>query len=81
MPCNSERRLHTLSRKRKEYADAVNHIYSRGIAGLDQEIWHQVPKLVIKLDPYRYSEDTPDCAAVSAAINPGCSHLPVKTRS
>ncbi|CAG8471035.1 26_t:CDS:10 [Diversispora eburnea] len=41
LPCNSDRRVATLARKRKEYEDSVSQAYSRGISGLDQTIWHQ----------------------------------------
>lgn len=42
LPCNQARRAETLARKRKEYADSVAASYSRGTAGLDQTLWHQV---------------------------------------
>ncbi|KAG0164362.1 GTPase-activating protein [Apophysomyces sp. BC1015] len=42
LPCNSARRVATLARKRKEYADSVAASYSRGTAGLDQALWHQI---------------------------------------
>ncbi|KAI7870214.1 rab-GTPase-TBC domain-containing protein [Spinellus fusiger] len=42
LPCNSTRRSATLARKRKEYADSVAASYTRGTAGLDQTLWHQI---------------------------------------
>ncbi|KAK9719614.1 GTPase-activating protein, variant 2 [Basidiobolus ranarum] len=42
LPCNAERRAQTLARKRKEYEDAVAQTFSRGEAGLDEEMWHQI---------------------------------------
>ncbi|CAO3674779.1 unnamed protein product [Rhizopus stolonifer] len=42
LPCNSARRETTLARKRKEYLDSVAVTYSRGTAGLDQALWHQI---------------------------------------
>lgn len=42
LPCNSTRRETTLARKRKEYLDSVAVTYSRGTAGLDQTLWHQI---------------------------------------
>ncbi|KAG1275169.1 hypothetical protein G6F65_010041 [Rhizopus arrhizus] len=42
LPCNSARREATLARKRKEYLDSVAVTYSRGTAGLDQALWHQI---------------------------------------
>ncbi|KAI8393921.1 rab-GTPase-TBC domain-containing protein [Radiomyces spectabilis] len=42
LPCNSARRVATLARKRKEYSDSVAASYARGIAGLDQALWHQI---------------------------------------
>ncbi|KAI8991239.1 RabGAP/TBC [Mycotypha africana] len=42
LPCNSARRGQTLARKRKEYSDSVAVTYARGIAGLDQALWHQI---------------------------------------
>lgn len=42
LPCNSARREITLARKRKEYSDSVTATYARGIAGLDQALWHQI---------------------------------------
>ncbi|KAG9288030.1 hypothetical protein G9A89_017625 [Geosiphon pyriformis] len=42
LPCNSDRRVATLARKRKEYEDSVSQAYSKGVAGFDQAIWHQI---------------------------------------
>lgn len=42
LPCNSTRRESTLARKRKEYLDSVTATYAKGIAGLDQALWHQI---------------------------------------
>ncbi|KAL0075213.1 rab-GTPase-TBC domain-containing protein [Phycomyces blakesleeanus] len=42
LPCNSARRVATLARKRKEYADSVAASYARGTSGLDQGLWHQI---------------------------------------
>ncbi|KAI8646979.1 rab-GTPase-TBC domain-containing protein [Parasitella parasitica] len=42
LPCNSARREITLARKRKEYSDSVTATYARGVAGLDQALWHQI---------------------------------------
>ncbi|KAF7726768.1 GTPase-activating protein [Apophysomyces ossiformis] len=42
LPCNSARRVATLARKRKEYADSVAATYSRGTSGLDQTLWRQI---------------------------------------
>ncbi|CAK9785547.1 unnamed protein product [Cutaneotrichosporon oleaginosum] len=35
-------RLATLTRKRKEYASLVEQYFGRGLASLDQQIWHQI---------------------------------------
>ncbi|KAI8878994.1 RabGAP/TBC [Backusella circina FSU 941] len=42
LPCNSARREMTLARKRKEYGDSVTVTYAKGVAGLDQTLWHQI---------------------------------------
>ncbi|KAI7849226.1 rab-GTPase-TBC domain-containing protein [Circinella umbellata] len=42
LPCNSARRVTALAQKRKEYSDSVAASYSRGTAGLDQALWHQI---------------------------------------
>lgn len=42
LPCNSDRRVATLARKRKEYEDGMSAAYARGTAGLDQTLWHQI---------------------------------------
>jgi len=38
-------------RKRKEYIDSVSQAYARGIAGLDQTIWHQIHIDVPRTNP------------------------------
>ncbi|RHZ90101.1 hypothetical protein Glove_8g34 [Diversispora epigaea] len=64
LPCNSDRRVATLARKRKEYEDSVSQAYSRGISGLDQTIWHQIHIDVPRTNPgtalYQY-ETTQQC--------------------
>ncbi|KAJ8660970.1 hypothetical protein O0I10_003192 [Lichtheimia ornata] len=42
LPCNMARRAETLARKRKEYVDSVTASYAKGVAGLDQTLWHQI---------------------------------------
>ncbi|KAI9635757.1 rab-GTPase-TBC domain-containing protein [Dioszegia hungarica] len=42
LPLPTQPRLTTLSRKRKEYSQLVDQYFARGIAGLDQQIWHQI---------------------------------------
>ncbi|CAG8817023.1 10337_t:CDS:10, partial [Gigaspora margarita] len=51
LPCNSDRRVATLARKRKEYEDSVSQAYARGVAGLDQTIWHQIHIDVPRTNP------------------------------
>ena len=46
LPCNMARRADTLARKRKEYVDSVTASYAKGVAGLDQTLWHQVNDMV-----------------------------------
>ncbi|CAG8618153.1 1498_t:CDS:10, partial [Paraglomus occultum] len=64
LPCNSDRRVATLARKRKEYEDSVSQAYAKGIAGLDQSIWHQIHIDVPRTNPgialYQY-ETTQQC--------------------
>ncbi|CAG8772887.1 9373_t:CDS:2, partial [Racocetra fulgida] len=43
--------LATLARKRKEYEDSVSQAYARGVAGLDQTIWHQIHIDVPRTNP------------------------------
>lgn len=50
LPCNMARRAETLARKRKEYVDSVTASYAKGVAGLDQTLWHQVWYSVIRWD-------------------------------
>ncbi|WVQ76188.1 hypothetical protein IAR50_005850 [Cryptococcus sp. DSM 104548] len=42
LPLPAEPRLATLSRKRREYEQLVDQYFGRGIAALDQQIWHQI---------------------------------------
>ena len=66
VPTNSERRIATLERKRKEYLDAVNQAFKPGNVtgrnasgtqinrgrGLDEAIWHQVSIDVPRTNPH-----------------------------
>ncbi|KAI7878762.1 RabGAP/TBC [Lichtheimia hyalospora FSU 10163] len=64
LPCNQARRAETLARKRKEYTDSVAASYSRGTAGLDQTLWHQIRIDIPRTNPgaplYQY-KTTQDC--------------------
>ncbi|ORZ25237.1 rab-GTPase-TBC domain-containing protein [Absidia repens] len=51
LPCNSERRVETLARKRKEYLDSVKAAYARGTEGLDQALWHQIHIDILRTNP------------------------------
>ncbi|CAO3579045.1 unnamed protein product [Absidia cylindrospora] len=51
LPCNSERRVETLARKRKEYLDSVKATYARGTEGLDQALWHQIHIDILRTNP------------------------------
>ncbi|KAG5456389.1 MAG: rab-GTPase-TBC domain-containing protein [Olpidium bornovanus] len=51
LPCNADRRLQTLARKRKEYEESVNQNYAKGQAGLDQALWHQIHIDVPRTNP------------------------------
>ncbi|ORX45508.1 RabGAP/TBC [Hesseltinella vesiculosa] len=51
LPCNSERRVDTLARKRKEYSDSVKASYARGTAGLDQALAHQIHIDILRTNP------------------------------
>ncbi|WVQ93553.1 hypothetical protein IAU59_000628 [Kwoniella sp. CBS 9459] len=42
LPLPSQPRLTTLNRKRKEYSQLVDQYFGRGLASLDQQIWHQI---------------------------------------
>ncbi|ORY25082.1 rab-GTPase-TBC domain-domain-containing protein [Naematelia encephala] len=42
LPLPTQPRLTTLSRKRKEYSQLVDQYFGRGLAFLDQQIWHQI---------------------------------------
>lgn len=52
LPANSDRRVSTLERKRKEFIDGVKQAFSRGTAGLDQTIWHQISIDVPRTNPH-----------------------------
>lgn len=64
LPTNSERRVATLERKRKEYLDAVRLAFDTGTAanakgphagkgrGLDEAVWHQVSIDVPRTNPH-----------------------------
>ncbi|KAI1003643.1 GTPase-activating protein [Podosphaera aphanis] len=61
LPTNSERRVGTLDRKRKEYLDGVRQAFERGgnssasstkIRGLDESIWHQISIDVPRTNPH-----------------------------
>lgn len=49
LPTNAERRVTTLARKRKEYLDGVNQVFS---TGLDQAMWHQISIDVPRTNPH-----------------------------
>lgn len=42
LPRNQDRREVTLARKRKDFADTANQAFSKGIAGLDYTLYHQI---------------------------------------
>jgi hypothetical protein len=42
LPINSDRRDATLQRKRQEYVEFSQQAYSKGIKGLDQQLYHQI---------------------------------------
>ncbi|KAJ5172341.1 hypothetical protein N7492_004934 [Penicillium capsulatum] len=66
LPTNSERRISTLERKRKEYLDGVRQAFERGSGaaakppaaskgrgrGLDEAIWHQISIDVPRTSPH-----------------------------
>jgi len=61
LPTNSERRVTTLERKRKEYVDGVRQAFERGgtnsaspgrARGLDEAIWHQISIDVPRTNPH-----------------------------
>ncbi|KAF8422675.1 rab-GTPase-TBC domain-containing protein [Tirmania nivea] len=52
LPANSDRRVSTLERKRKEFIDGVKQAFSRGTQGLDQTIWHQISIDVPRTNPH-----------------------------
>ena len=64
LPTNSERRVTTLERKRKEYLDGVRQAFERGTSnsgssgtpgkarGLDEAIWHQISIDVPRTNPH-----------------------------
>ena len=61
LPTNSERRVATLERKRKEYSDGVRQAFERGgsttsstgrARGLDEAIWHQISIDIPRTNPH-----------------------------
>jgi len=42
LPRNQDRREVTLQRKRKDFADTANQAFSKGVAGLDYTLYHQI---------------------------------------
>ncbi|KAJ5150947.1 GTPase-activating protein gyp1 [Penicillium canariense] len=66
LPTNSERRISTLERKRKEYLDGVRQAFERGSSaatnppassmgrgrGLDEAVWHQISIDVPRTSPH-----------------------------
>ncbi|CAI0654211.1 unnamed protein product, partial [Colletotrichum noveboracense] len=61
LPTNSERRVATLERKRKEYLDGVRQAFERGgtsaaptgkARGLDEAVWHQISIDVPRTNPH-----------------------------
>ncbi|EGX47527.1 hypothetical protein AOL_s00083g336 [Orbilia oligospora ATCC 24927] len=52
LPANSDRRVATLERKRKEYLDSAKQAFSRGDAGMDQTIWHQISIDIPRTNPH-----------------------------
>jgi hypothetical protein len=65
MPLAVQPRLTTLSRKRKEYAQLVDQYFGRGLASLDQQMWHQ-----IEIDVPRTRPGAPlwSCTATQRAL-------------
>ncbi|KAI8341542.1 hypothetical protein BC941DRAFT_208926 [Chlamydoabsidia padenii] len=51
LPCNSERRVETLARKRKEYLDSVKATNTRGKSKMDQSLWHQIHIDILRTNP------------------------------
>lgn len=51
LPSNSERRQQTLMKKRNEYNEYVRQSFSKGQAGLDHTIWHQIHIDVPRTNP------------------------------
>uniref|UniRef100_A0A060T6Z5 ARAD1C17578p n=1 Tax=Blastobotrys adeninivorans TaxID=409370 RepID=A0A060T6Z5_BLAAD len=49
LPTNSDRRVTTLARKRQEYMDGVEQVFS---SGLDQAMWHQISIDVPRTNPH-----------------------------
>ncbi|KAL1917865.1 uncharacterized protein VTP21DRAFT_3699 [Calcarisporiella thermophila] len=64
LPCNADRRVATLARKRKEYQESVAQAFSRGQSGLDPAIWRQIRIDVPRTNPgiplYQYKA-TQEC--------------------
>ncbi|OTA00512.1 hypothetical protein A9Z42_0006590 [Trichoderma parareesei] len=63
LPTNSERRVATLERKRKEYLDGVKQAFERGgtaassssagkARGLDEAVWHQISIDIPRTNPH-----------------------------
>lgn len=48
LPRNQDRREVTLARKRKDFADTANQAFSKGVAGLDYTLYHQVINLILQ---------------------------------
>lgn len=60
LPANTDRRISTLERKRKEFIDGTKQAFARGKASLDQSIWHQISIDVPRTNPHLplYSYET-----------------------
>lgn len=52
LPANSDRRVATLERKRKEFLDSSRQAFSRGENGMDQTIWHQISIDIPRTNPH-----------------------------
>ena len=52
LPANSDRRVTTLERKRREFIEGVKQAFTNGTAGLDQSIWHQISIDVPRTNPH-----------------------------
>jgi len=51
LPRNQDRRDVTLARKRKDFADTANQAFSKGVAGLDYTLYHQIHIDVPRTNP------------------------------